>query len=228
MNHEIIEDIKIETIIEDLKRIVELVRIPGSEGSAENIKKYNDDINTPDKDVAGDHIFIVEEEEEEIKEKEEADIPPNSEEEVKEKEEINERVEKVEERVTIMEKKHEELLRELEKYTDKKLKDILVQFKLPVSGVKDVKKKRIRAYLEKIGDNVMIDVDICEMRKCDTCGEEKRLDKENYRVFVYGFKNRCIECDIKSCQRSKVVREDVKTEIKERLRCVVSVSLGLR
>jgi tetrahydromethanopterin S-methyltransferase subunit G len=76
MNHEVVEDIKLETILEDIQKIVDFINIPGSEGSKENIDKYNADINTPDAEVVGnDHMFIVEsddesdEEDDEIKER---------------------------------------------------------------------------------------------------------------------------------------------------------------
>ena len=64
---------------------------------------------------------------------------------------------------------HIELLEDIEKYTDKKLKELLVQFKLPVSGVKDVKKDRIRVYLENNNTH---------FRECDTCCINKLLNTE--------------------------------------------------
>lgn len=196
MNHEVVEDVKLEIIVDDIKKIVEFINIPGSEGSSENTQKYNDDINTPDIEVVGnDHVFIIESD---------SDSSDSSD---SEEENIIERVEEVEKRV-------DKLFKEMENYTDKKLKELLVQLKLPVSGVKDVKKKRIRTYFENCDTKTVIDIEtIQENRVCDTCGEDKPLDKKHYRVFGYGFKKRCLSCDIKSCQTTIGVRTDVTTEI---------------
>lgn len=216
MNHEVVEDIKLETILEDIQKIVDFINIPGSEGSKENIDKYNADINTPDAEVVGnDHMFIVESDDESDEEDDE----------------IKERVGNVEKRVEVVEKKMEEqkqdfskLLLEMEKYTNKKLEEVLRQFKLPVSGVKDVKKKRIRAFIEKSDSKTRINIDIVtipEKRTCDTCDEEKDLTKENFRVFGYGFKKRCLKCDIEDCQTNRGVRKDIKTEIKKGMETAV-------
>jgi hypothetical protein len=212
MNHEVVENTKLETIIYDMKKIVEFINIPGSEGSQENTEKYNDDINTPDIEVVGnDNMFIIESDDDSDTEDENIKIKERV-------EEVEKRVEKIEEVQEEQEGCYDKLLKEMENYTDKKLKEMLVQLKLPVSGVKDVKKRRIRTYFEKSGKtktNINISI-LQENRICDTCGEDKLLDKKHYRVFGYGFKKRCLECDIKSCQTIKGVRKDIYTEIKEK------------
>lgn len=88
----------------------------------------------------------------------------------------------------------------------------MIQFKLPVSGVKDVKKGRIRSFLETTNINITLQ-NIEETRVCDTCGESKPMVKGHYRVFGYGFKKRCLLCDIKACETTRGVRIDVKTII---------------
>lgn len=87
--------------------------------------------------------------------------------------------------MTELEKKQEtnydELLKAIEKYTDKKLKELLYEFRLSVSGVKAVKKKRIQDYLEKAkscSTNITISTNVAECRTCDTCGEKKKLDNK--------------------------------------------------
>jgi hypothetical protein len=203
VNHEVVEDTKLDTIIGDIKKIVDFINIPGSEGSKENTEKYNKDINTPDIEVVGnDNMFIVESDSEDESEFD--------------SEEIKERVEKAEKEIKEQKQDFTTLLKDMEKYTNKKLIELLRQLKLPVSGVKMVKQNRIRAYLEKSDGKTSISIDILtapETRKCDTCGEEKPLDKKFYRIFGYGFKKRCLSCDIEDCRTSRGVRKDIYTKI---------------
>lgn len=214
INHEVIEDIELKTIVDDLQQIIEIIRIPGTVGSFEQIQKYNDDINTPAINVIDDdkHIFVMESSDDETDK-----TSKHSKSKVKKNEDVEKRIDRVESKKDNM---YNELLEELENYTDKKLKELLYKFKLPVSGVKEVKKNRIRAHLKKINNDnedneENVNNNLIKTRKCDTCGESKELTIENFRVFGYGFKKRCKKCDIKSCKTVVGVRVDIKSEIKD-------------
>jgi hypothetical protein len=76
-----------------------------------------------------------------------------------------------------------------------------------------VKKQRIKDFIVKNNGKTELNINVNETRDCDTCGETKNLNKENYRRFGYGFKKRCIKCDIKGCETFIGVRKDVKTDI---------------
>ena len=241
INHELVEDIALETIIQDINLIINLIKIPGSVGSAESIDIYNKDINTPDV-----YACIVESEEEEDEEDEDEEDEEEEEEE-EEEDEINilienrvelleeeaeliderieevvtivdERLAKVEARVQVIEETQKQeymtLLKEMENYTEAKLKEWLVKLRLSVTGNKTVKKQKIKDHLKKISI-VLEDINYKQYRECDTCKESKLLNINNYRKFVYGYNNRCIVCDLKSCERVVKLREDIKTEITE-------------
>jgi len=233
INHELVEDIALETIIQDINLIINLIKIPGSVGSAESIDIYNKDINTLDvyacileseeedeeddeeEDDEEDEINILIENRVELLE-EEADLIDERIEEVLTI--VDERLEKVEARVKVIEETQKQeymtLLKEMENYTEAKLKEWLVKLKLSVSGNKTVKKQKITDHLKKISI-VLQDNDYKQYRECDTCKESKLLNINNYRKFVYGYNNRCIVCDLKSCERVVKLREDIKTEITE-------------
>ena len=72
--------------------------------------------------------------------------------------------------------KQVEMIDEIEKYDAKQLTKMLVQFKLPVSGIKDLKKTRIREYAKK-------NKKIVE----EYISNAIELPKQNF----------CIECDVK-------------------------------
>jgi hypothetical protein len=219
INHELVEDIPLETIIEDIKKIVELIKIPGSVASAESIDMYNKDINTPDINA-----YIIESDEQENEQNEINILIENRvnflEEEVDFIEEdmamSDERLAEVEARVQVIEESQKgeymTLLKEMENYTDKKLKEWLIRLKLPVSGNKYLKKQKITNYLKK-SSIVLENIDYREFRECNTCKENKLLNNENYRNFGYGYKNRCIICDLKSCETILKLREDINTDI---------------
>ena len=221
INHELVEDIALETIIQDINLIINLIKIPGSVGSAESIDIYNKDINTPDV-----YACIIEEDEEEeinilIENRvelleEEAELIDERIEEVVTI--ADERLAKVEARVQVIEETQKQeymtLLKEMENYTEAKLKEWLVKLRLSVTGNKTVKKQKITEHLKKISI-VLEDIDYKQYRECDTCKESKLLNINNYRKFVYGYNNMCIVCDLKSCERVVKLREDIKTEITE-------------
>jgi hypothetical protein len=123
MNHEVVGEIKLETIIEDLHKIIDFVRINGSVGSSEHIQKYNDDINTPDIEVVGEGnpTCIGESSDEETSDNESSYDESSDDE--SNKEDTDSRIEEVEKRLEIVEEKQEsmydEILKELGKYTDK-------------------------------------------------------------------------------------------------------------
>jgi hypothetical protein len=210
--HEIIEGVRLDEVVDQTKSFLKLFNYYSGEKQEymieDNIEKYNKNSLTHMKKCIK---HMIEEKEDmidiltELTEKVEDDINT-----------LDDRIDKVEDRVHIIEEKqitnHIELLEEIEKYTDKKLKELLVQFKLPVSGVKDVKKDRIRVYLENNNTH---------FRECDTCCINKSLNTDNYRVFGYGYKKRCIECDLKSCEIDMELREEVKTEITEDIETAV-------
>jgi len=130
---------------------------------------------------------------------------------------VDERLAKVEARVQVIEENQKEeyinRLKEMENYTEAKLKEWLVKLRLPVTGNKSVKKQKITDHLKK--NSIVLDTDYKKYRSCDTCKESKLLNIENYRKFAYDYNNRCIECDLKSCERVVKLREDIKTEITE-------------
>jgi prophage antirepressor-like protein len=229
VNHELIEDIEIETIIADIKTIISLIKIPGSAGSAESIDMYNKDINTPNINA-----YIVESDDEKDEEDEQNEINIFIENRVdfleKEVDLIDEKIEmieediaivdeslaKVEARVQVIEQTQNQeymtLFKEMENYTNKKLKEWLIRLKLPVSGNKYLKKQKITDHLKK-SSIVLENIDYREFRECNTCKENKLLNNENYRNFGYGYKNRCIICDLKSCETILKLREDINTAI---------------
>ncbi len=250
INHELVEDIQLETIIHDIKTIISLIKIPGSIGSVESIDIYNKDINTPNINACivesedEDEEYEEDEEDEEDEENEEINILIENrvelleedadliDERIKVIEEsviiaderieedmaiVDERLEKVEARVQVIEENQKEeyinLLKEMENYTEAKLKEWLIKLRLPVTGNKSVKKQKITDHLKK--NSIVLDTDYKKYRSCDTCKESKLLNIENYRKFAYDYNNRCIECDLKSCERVVKLREDIKTEITE-------------
>ena len=167
--HEIIEGVRLDEVVDQTKSFLKLFNYYSGEKQEYmieyNIEKYNKNSLTHIKKcikqmIEGkeDMIYILTE----LTEKVEDDINT-----------LDDRIDKVEDRVDIIEEKqitnHIELLEDIEKYTDKKLKELLVQFKLPASGVKDVKKDRIRVYLENNNTH---------FRECDTCCINKLLNTE--------------------------------------------------
>ena len=72
--------------------------------------------------------------------------------------------------------KQVEMIEEIEKYDAKQLTKMLLEFKLPVSGIKDVKKTRIREYAKK--NKIIVDKyisNVMETEKqnfCIDCGLE--------------------------------------------------------
>jgi hypothetical protein len=204
MNHEVVENIKLENIIEDIKKIVEFIKIPGSENKEDNIKKYNNDINTPD-------IIVIEDDEDYIEEK--VDI-------------LTERVEIIEEkvdiltgRVEVIEEKqktdYEELLKNIEKYTDKKLKELLIEFKLPVSGLKDVKKQRLRCYIS--GSGSIVNEKACvQMTKQVEDLVIKSEDRDDYEDVVELDKLSVTELR-RVCSKYGLKQEGLKSELIKRV-----------
>ena len=180
MNHEVVENIKLENIIEDIKKIVEFIKISGCESKDDSIKKYNNDINTPDiiviedEDDLEEKVVILEERVDIIEEKQKTDC--------KVIKDIEDNVHIITERMEIIEEKqknnYEELLKDIEKYTDKKLKELLIEFKLPVSGLKDVKKQRLRSYINRdvsiVSDN---SIEKIKSDRDDNYEEGVELDK---------------------------------------------------
>jgi hypothetical protein len=230
INHELVEDIEIETIIADIKTIISLIKIPGSIGSVESIDIYNKDVNTPSINTC---IVESEDEEEDEQENEMNILIENRVELLEENVDlIDEKIEIIEEdmaivdenlanveaRVQVIEdtqnKEYMTLLKEMENYTDKKLKEWLIRLNLPVRGNKDLKKQKITDHLKK-SSIVLENMDYREFRECNTCKENKLLDIENYRNFGSGYKNRCIMCDLKSCETIVKLREDINTVISD-------------
>ena len=234
INHELVEDIEIETIIADIKTIISLIKIPGSIGSVESIDIYNKDINTPSINTCIVESEDEEEDEEEDEQENEMNILIENRVELLEEnvDLIDEKIEiieedmaivdenlaKVEARVQVIEdtqnKEYMTLLKEMENYTDKKLKEWLIRLNLPVRGNKDLKKQKITDHLKK-SSIVLENMDYREFRECNTCKENKLLDIENYRNFGSGYKNRCIMCDLKSCETIVKLREDINTVISD-------------
>jgi hypothetical protein len=203
INHELVEDIEIETIIDDIKTIISLIKIPGSTGSAESIDIYNKDINTPNINAC---ILDSDDEEEEDENEiniltenrlnlieEDTDLIDKKIQVIEDDVDMTkERIQVIEESVTIVDeglanvearvqviedtqnKEYMTLLKEMENYTDKKLKEWLIRLNLPVRGTKDLKKQKISDHLKK-SSIVLENMDYREFRECNTCKENKLL-----------------------------------------------------
>ena len=193
--------IKLENIIEDIKKIVEFIKISGCESNDDSIKKYNNDINTPD--------IIVIEDEDDLEEKV-VILEEKQKTDCKVIKDIEDNVHIITERMEIIEEKqknnYEKLLKDIEKYTDKKLKELLIEFKLPVSGLKDVKKQRLRSYINR-------DVSIVS----DNSIEKIKSDRDdNYEEGVELDKLSVIELR-KKCSKYGLKQEGLKNELIKRI-----------
>jgi phage anti-repressor protein len=102
----------------------------------------------------------------------------------------------------------DKILCEIEKCTDKRLKEILREYKLPLSGVKSEKKDRVKIYI--IG---MSKVDKCIIKTCDKCKIEKKLSTDTFRKIREYYKNTCKDCELEECKTVPVYRRPIHTVI---------------
>jgi phage anti-repressor protein len=104
--------------------------------------------------------------------------------------------------------KWDKILCEIEKCTDKRLKEILREYKLPLSGVKSEKKDRVKIYI--IG---MSKVDKCIIKTCDKCKIEKKLSTDTFRKIREYYKNTCKDCELEECKIVPLYRRPIHTVI---------------
>jgi len=155
-------------------------------------------------------MFIVESEsEEEESEDEEARLEEaRLEEERRRKEAAKE--EQVKREFDAKQKEYfEGLLRDLKTYTDKRLKELLREWRLPLSGLKAKKKERVEGYLRKKlnieGKKIV----------CQSCREEKNVGSDNFRLTERKLYSRvCLVCEVKKTKTTYLYRTDVYTTIK--------------
>ena len=188
--HEIIEGVSVSDIIDKTKEYLDMFNIYNTDSEyliEENIEEYNKHSLTIIKDVQGTSGACY------TSDESDSDDMFVIEE--------DEQEENVEEEIDTF----NELLTNIDKYTDKRLKELLKEHDLVQSGLKAVKKTRMKNYLLKKLNKLT--------RTCNTCKETKLLDIKYYREFGKGFKKRCLNCDIISCKTTVGVRKNVKTKI---------------
>ena len=184
INGEWIKGVKLEEIIKSIRYLCDYIGLPCKEHSIMKNKNIVNDGKVLDYE---DEEDIMLEEETEILTDKSAEIKfietdeENTDSEQEDNEEIDseesdvKQVEMIEE-IEKYDAKQVEMIEEIEKYDAKQLTKMLLEFKLPVSGIKDVKKTRIREYAKK--NKIIVDKyisNVMETEKqnfCIDCGLE--------------------------------------------------------
>ena len=168
INGEWIKGVKLEEIIKSIRYLCDYIGLPCKEHSIMKNKNivndgkvldYEDEEDIEETEILTDKSaeikFIETDEENTDSEQEDNEEIDSEESDVKQVEMIEEiekydvkQVEMIEE-IEKYDAKQVEMIEEIEKYDAKQLTKMLLEFKLPVSGVKDVKKTRIREYAKK-------------------------------------------------------------------------------
>ena len=183
-NGEWIKGVKLEEIIKSIRYLCDYIGLPCKEHSIMKNKNIVDDGKVLD--CEDEENIMLEKEIEllsdkfteiEIIETDEENTDSGEEDygEIDSEESEVKQVEMIEE-IEKYDAKQVEMIEEIEKYDAKQLTKMLLEFKLPVSGIKDAKKARIRQYAEKnkiIVDKYMSSVMETEKQNfCIDCGTE--------------------------------------------------------
>lgn len=208
--HEIIEGISVFDIIEKTKEYLTMFNVFNSELEyliEENIQDYNNKTLTIMKDASEypeEFSTLV--------------VESSDDEENEENELLSEEIRKeVTEQVAEKFEKYEKMLQDIEKYTDRKLKEILREHDLKQSGLKADKMIRMRNYL--LEQMKMPKVAPPEKTKiCEECVTKKLLNDDNFRKLggaeLSWYHKVCTECEFSKCKTVQLYRVPVHTEIK--------------
>ena len=223
-NGEWIKGVKLEEIIKSIRYLCDYIGLPCKEHSIMKNKNIVDDGKVLD--CEDEENIMLEKEIEllsdkfteiEIIETDEENTDSGEEDygEIDSEESEVKQVEMIEE-IEKYDAKQVEMIEEIEKYDAKQLTKMLLEFKLPVSGIKDAKKARIRQYAEKnkiIVDKYMSSVMETEKQNfCIDCGTEI-----TYKAA------RCESCSRKS-SRVVIDRPDYQTLKKQYEDCGKNMS----
>jgi len=116
-----------------------------------------------------------------------------------------------------MKDEYEKLLVEIEKYTDRKLKEILKKYHLVQCGLKADKMLRMKNYiLVQLNKSP---VKVIKMCICEECVTKKIVSDENFRKMGGGelswYHKICIKCEESKCKTEMLYRKPVHTKIVE-------------
>jgi hypothetical protein len=155
-NGEWIKGVKLEEIIKSIRHLCEYIGLPCKEHSImknKNIGKVLDCEDIEETELLSDkftEVEIIETDENTDSEKEDDEYEESDVKQVKMIEtDENTDSEKEDDEYEESDVKQVEMIEEIEKYDAKQLKDMLLQFELKTSGIKDEKKSRIREYAKK-------------------------------------------------------------------------------
>ena len=208
--HEIIEGIPVHDIIEKTQEYLDMFNVFNRNQEyllEENAEKYNIKTKTIMKDVSEypeEYPRLVIENDTDT----DTNDPQDSEETEEEMEEVAERV---------YDRKFDTMLADLEKYTDKKLKDLLREHNLRQAGLKADKKIRMKNYI--LEQMKLPTVPLPGKTKiCEECVTKKVLNDNNFRklggVDLSWYNKVCIDCETTKCKTEQLYRVPIHTEIK--------------
>ena len=177
-NKEWIKGISLETIISFIQSLMELMNVPCKKVMLDPVVRCTNQplielVELVD-DSDSEEIVYEESEEEEEDEKEPELSEPD----------------------------YSKILAEIDKYTDRKLREVLKENNLSQSGLKEVKKDRLKNHILKGGISI-----------CEKCSGNKELNELNFRRTQIGFVKVCLECEKKECKKTVLYRKDVHTTI---------------
>ena len=161
-NGEWIKSVKLEEIIKSIRHLCDYIGLPCKEHSImknknivddgkildyEDYEDYEDEEDIEETELLSDkftEIEIIDSESDSEDEGDKESIIETDEGNTDSEQEDNEEIDSEESEV-----KKVEMIEEINKYDDKQLKTMLLKFELKTSGIKDVKKTRIREYAKK-------------------------------------------------------------------------------